>query len=64
MVLYSTHCPKCKILEKRLKEKNIQYEEVNDVDVMILKGIQSAPVLEIGEKLLDFKSANNYINTL
>ena len=31
VILYSTHCPKCCVLEKKLKQKNISYDEVNDI---------------------------------
>lgn len=55
--LYSTHCPKCKILETKLKQKNIQYEECNNIEEMLSKGIQSVPVLEIDGKMLDFGKA-------
>ena len=38
VVLYSTHCPRCNVLEKKLQQKNISYEEVNDVEIMERKG--------------------------
>ena len=31
VTLYSTHCPRCLVLEKKLKQKNISYQEVNDI---------------------------------
>ena len=30
VVLYSTGCPKCKILEQKLNMKSIPYEKTND----------------------------------
>lgn len=62
IVLYSTHCPKCEVLEKKLKAKNIEYEEVNDVGIMLNKGYTNVPVLEIDGKSMDFKTANDWIN--
>lgn len=62
VILYSTHCPKCNVLEKKLKEKNIVYEEVNDVEVMKNKGYLSVPVLEVDGTNMDFKTANDWIN--
>ena len=62
IVLYSTHCPKCEVLEKKLKTKNIEYEEVNDVDIMLNKGYTNVPVLVIDGKSMDFKTANDWIN--
>lgn len=59
--IYSTGCPKCKVLLKKLNEKNIQYEECNDTEIMKAKGIQLLPVLEINGDLLDFKQATEWI---
>ncbi len=62
IVLYSTHCPKCNVLEKKLKQKNISYKEVNDIEIMKEKGYLSVPVLEIDGATMDFKTANDWIN--
>ena len=59
--IYSTGCLKCKVLIKKLNEKNIQYEECNDTEIMKAKGIQFLPVLEINGDLLDFKQATEWI---
>ena len=61
VVLYSTHCPKCKVLESKLKQSNIAYEEVNDVDLMLSKGFVVAPVLEVDGVVYNFKEAANWI---
>lgn len=61
IILYSTHCPKCKVLELKLKQKNIDYSEVNDVDVMEQKGFKSVPQLEVDGVVYDFKEAVNWI---
>lgn len=62
VVFYSTHCPKCKVLEAKLKQKNINYEECTDIDTMLAKGVKSAPYLEVDGELLDFATAVKYIN--
>lgn len=62
IVLYSTHCPKCMVLENKLKEKQIDYIENNDVDEMLDKGWRSAPVLEVDGKGLMFKEAIDWVN--
>ena len=61
IILYSTKCPRCLIIEKKLKEKGIQYEENNDVQAMINKGLEMAPALEVDGKMMDFKEANEWI---
>lgn len=60
--LYSTHCPKCKIIEKKLSDAGIDYEEINDTELMLSLGIKDVPVLEIDGDLMDFKTANQWIN--
>lgn len=62
VVLYSTHCPKCNVLEKKLKNKNIEYEEVNDIEIMQQKGYLSVPVLEVDGVAMEFSTANEWIN--
>ena len=65
--LYSTHCPKCIVLEKKLKNKNISYnlkDKQEDIDYLIRKGFMSAPILEIDDELYNFEQAIEYINNL
>lgn len=64
MILYSTHCPQCILLEKKIKEKEIDYEEVNDIKLMEEKGFMSAPILEVDGVVMRFKDALNYIASL
>ena len=45
IILYSTHCPKCSVIEKKLNLKNIQYQICDDVNIMKEKGFLSAPIL-------------------
>lgn len=61
IVLYTIDCPKCKILERKLKEADIEYEVVKDVDTMMSLGISSAPVLGVGESLLNFNEAIGWV---
>ena len=62
VVLYSTGCPKCKVLEAKLNMKEIGYNVVTDVSVMESKGFMSVPMLEINGEVMDFKKANDWIN--
>ena len=61
IVLHSTHCPKCKVLETKLKQKNIDFEENNNVELMVQKGFTTAPVLEVGDIVYGFKEAVEWI---
>lgn len=60
--LYTTHCPKCQVLEMKLKQKNIEYEECVDVQSMLAIGIKSAPVLEVDDVRFDFSAAVKWVN--
>lgn len=63
VTLYTTHCPKCNVLEKKLDKKKIEYTLVDDFDIqaMVDKGIMSAPILEVDEKLMTFTEANKWV---
>lgn len=61
VILYSTHCPRCKVLTMKLQQKNIAYEEVNDVEQMMAKGFKEAPKLEVNGVTMDFKEAVDWI---
>lgn len=61
VVLYSTHCPRCNVLSTKLKQKSIDYEEINDVDVMVQKGFTAVPMLEVDGVVYDFKQAVEWI---
>lgn len=63
IILYSTHCPRCCVLEKKLKQKNISYKEVNDIDIMREKGYLEVPILEVDNKSMNFKESINWINS-
>ena len=62
IILYSTNCPKCNVLEKKLQSKNIDFKICNDVDLMLSKGIQQAPYLEVDNELMDFSKAVKWVN--
>lgn len=61
VTLFSTKCPQCKVLEMKLKQKGIEYEEVNDVEVMKKMGFTSAPKLDVDGVIYDFKDAVNWL---
>ena len=62
VTLYTTHCPKCKVLEKKMKDKNIQYVEVTDEQKILQLGFHQAPILEVDGRIYDFKEANKWVN--
>ena len=62
VTLYSNNCPRCHVLERKLKDKNIEFDLVADEDVMIAKGFLSSPVLEVDGIPMDFGTAVKWVN--
>lgn len=62
ITLYTIDCPKCKILEKKLNQAEIKYEKCTDISIMQQKGLDFLPVLEINDKIMDFKKAVIWLN--
>ena len=63
VTLYSTGCPMCKVLETKLNHKDIEFDTVEDVQIMLDKGFMSAPNLEIDGKVYDFSSARKLVDS-
>lgn len=59
-ILYSTGCPKCRVLEKKLKEAGIDYKLETNINILIDKGFKQAPILKVGDDFLDFGQAIQY----
>lgn len=60
--LYTTHCPKCKILEERLNEKKIKYEIVDNIEELQKMNFKSVPNLEIDGKIYNYLDSIKYLN--
>jgi glutaredoxin len=59
--VYSTNCPKCKILEKKLNSMDKEYELINDPDAVYEASekydIKEAPFVVNGDHLYNFSAA-------
>ena len=65
--LYSTNCPKCIVLEKKLQNKNIEFnlkDKPEDIDYLIEKGFMSAPILEVDDTFYKFEDAVKFVGAL
>ena len=65
VILYSTNCPKCKILETKLKQKNIDFSIKNsedDLQELFDEGFREMPVLEVENKKYTFGEAIQLVN--
>ena len=62
VTLYTTHCPKCRVIEKKLEQKNIPYETIEDVEEIIELGFRTVPILKVDDNTyLNFTEANDWI---
>ena len=66
VTLYSTHCPKCRVVEMKLKQLGIEHQIIDDEDTVVKIGqdqhILSAPILEADGKFMNFQDAVKFIN--
>jgi len=67
LTVYSTNCPKCKILEKKLDLANKEYKLINDLDKVNEASekynIQEAPFVVIDEKVYNFTEMVKALST-
>ena len=62
IILYSTGCPRCKILEKKLDEKKIAYTKVTDTETMSGLGISKVPMLSVNGTMYGYLDAVKMVN--
>ena len=60
--LYSTGCPKCKIIKTKLDKANIEYEIISDMNIMLNKGFKTVPMLEVDNKVLNFNEIVSWLS--
>lgn len=63
ITLYTTHCPRCKVLKAKLDSENIDYEVVEGEEAIREKGFTTTPLLEVDDKVLTFAEAMQWVNT-
>ena len=63
IILYSTGCPKCTVLKKKLDSLNLSYQIITDKTTMKNLNFTHVPVLEVDGKRMNFMDANNWIKS-
>lgn len=65
IILYSTGCAKCKVIETKLNQVQVPFELVTDVDKVVEVGrscgINTAPILLVDGNYYDFTQAIKFI---
>ncbi len=64
IVLYSTNCPQCKMLEMALKKKGLNYSLVIGAEEIRKRGYRSAPILEKDGSTMSFAEAVRWVNSV
>lgn len=67
IVLYTTNCPQCQVLEAAMKSKDIAYRVVTDVPeimtVAAATGIHSVPIMRLDDAIMPYADALRWVNS-
>lgn len=63
VILYSTGCPKCSVLKRKLEKAGIAFSESHDIEEMRSLGMMSAPALLVGDELMLFSDAVRWVDS-
>lgn len=61
LILYTTNCPKCRVLKTKLDLKKIPYDVCTDIDEMLALGFTAAPILKTETGIMTFEEAVNWL---
>lgn len=61
VTLYTTNCPRCSVLEKKLELKNIDFKKNDNIDEIIEMGFMSAPILKVDDNFMEFTDALRWV---
>lgn len=66
IILYTIDCPKCIVLEKKLKQQNIEFIKVSDKEILMAKGFGNAhfPILEVDGVEMNYTTAIEWIKNI
>jgi hypothetical protein len=63
MKLWTIHCPRCNVLAKKLANKKIEVEVIDDKERMVTEGLDLMPLLELDDGTrLGFSDAVKWID--
>lgn len=61
VILHTTHCPQCKVLEAKLTQAGIEFELDEDPQHIQDLGFMSAPILEVDGSAMIFGDAIKWV---
>lgn len=65
VTLYSTGCPRCKVLKAKLEQKGIEFKVIDSEEVMRELGMTEVPMLVTDDEIpfvLNFQQAIGWVN--
>lgn len=62
IIMYSTGCPRCNILKKKLEQAGIPFEENTDEKLMLSMGFEEVPILKVNNTFLSYTEAVKWIS--
>lgn len=57
VILYTSHCPCCDVVESMLRNARIAYETFDNTEEMLRKGMTHMPMLSVDGNLMNFSAA-------
>ena len=60
-IMYSTGCPKCEVLKRKLIELGCGFQLCTDIQEMIRLGINEVPMLKVDDVMMNFSEALKWI---
>lgn len=64
VIMYTTGCPRCAVLAKKLENAGVPYTVCEDIAEMRKLGLLSAPAIDIGGRILAFSEAIEWLRGL
>lgn len=61
IILYTSHCPKCKVLQTKLDNAGIIYEVFDNVDEMIKMGMTTVPILNVNGQNMTYSKSIKWL---
>lgn len=61
ITLYSTNCPQCIVLERKLNSLPINFQISYDINKIAELGFMQAPILQVDNQYLNFSEAIKWI---
>ena len=66
IILYSTDCPRCKLVKQMLDIHHVPYTEITDKQAILDRDFDSVPMMDVNGKMMDYSGIltwleqNNY----